>query len=74
MAMVMLVVEVILALLAPAAEVGALLLLLFAEAVFWLILLLVELIVALVRWRKPNIPGKPRFDGLRSKLKSSLTK
>ena len=73
MAMVMMVVEVISVLLAPAVEVVALLLLLFAEAVFWLILLVVELIVALARWRNPKIPSKPRFNGLRSKLKSSLT-
>lgn len=69
----MIVVEVVSALLAPAVEVVVLLLLLFAEALFWSVLLAVELIVALVRWRKPKIPSKPRFNGVRSKLKSLLT-
>ena len=66
----MIVVELVSALLAPAAEVVAPLFILFTEVVFWVILLLFELIVALYRWRKPKVPSKPVFKNVRSKLGS----
>ena len=59
MALVIIVVEVISALLAPAIEFAAPVFILFGEVLFWVVLLIVELFVALIRWRKPRMPGKP---------------
>ncbi|QEY12131.1 hypothetical protein [Cellvibrio sp. KY-YJ-3] len=70
----MIIVEILSALFAPALEVAAPLFVLAAEATFWLILLIVELIIALVLWRKPRIPGKPRFYGVREKIGSFAVK
>ena len=70
MALVMIVVEIVSALLAPAAEVAAPVVILFGEVLFWVALLFFELIVALIQWRKPSIPRKPKFSGIRNKLKS----
>ncbi|MEP1446224.1 MAG: hypothetical protein ABJK37_08960 [Paraglaciecola sp.] len=70
MALVMIVVEIISALLAPAAEIVAPVFVLFGEVLFWVVLLVVELFIALIRWRKPKIPSKPRFSGVRGKLRS----
>ena len=64
----MLLIELISALLAPALEILAPVLLLFAEFIFWLILIIGRLIVALVRWQKPELPSKPRFIGVRGRL------
>lgn len=69
MALVMIVVEIVSALLAPAAEVAAPVVVLFGEVLFWVVLLVFELIVAFIRWRKPSIPSKPQFSGARNKLK-----
>lgn len=70
MAFVMVVVEIISALLAPAAEVAAPVFVFFGEVIFWVVLLVVELFIALIRWRKPTMPSKPKFSGIRGKLKS----
>ncbi|MGE6451042.1 hypothetical protein ACQKC5_01375 [Shewanella baltica] len=70
----MIIVEVVSALLAPAAEFAAPLFVLFGEVLFWIVLLVVELIIALVRWRKPRVPSKPQFSGVRGKLKSFSNK
>lgn len=70
MALVMIVVEIVSALLAPAAEVVAPVFVLFGEVLFWVVLLVVELLIALIRWRKPKLPSKPKFSGVRNKLKS----
>jgi len=67
---VLIVIEVISALLAPTIELVIPLFVLFAEALFWLFLLVVELIIAVLYWRKPKIPNKPQFFGVRNKLKS----
>lgn len=69
MAFVMIVVEIISALIAPAAEVAAPVFVFFGEVLFWVVLLVVELFIALIRWRRPTIPSKPRFSGIRRKLK-----
>ena len=58
MALVMIVVEIISALLAPAAEFAAPVVVLFGEVLFWVVLLVFELIFALIQWRKPSIPIK----------------
>jgi hypothetical protein len=73
-AVVMIVFDLISALLATVVEVAAPLFVLFAESLFWVILLLVELIIALVLWRKPKIPLMPRFHGVRNKLISFSVK
>lgn len=70
----MIIVEVLSALFAPALEVAAPLFVLAAEATFWLILLIVELAIALVLWRRPRIPGKPRFHRVREKISSFAAK
>jgi hypothetical protein len=70
MALVMIIVEVVSALLAPAAEFAAPVIVLFGEVLFWVALLVTELIIALIRWRKPKMPSKPQFSGARGKLKS----
>ncbi|MFT5547246.1 hypothetical protein [Rheinheimera aquimaris] len=64
----MLLVELISALLAPALEIFAPVLLLFAEFIFWLVLIIGRLVVALVRWQKPEFPTKPRFSAAHGKL------
>ena len=69
MALVMIIVEVVSALLAPAAEFAAPVFVLFSELLFWVVLLVVELIIALIRWRKPRVPSKPQFSRVRGKLK-----
>ncbi|GAB3382017.1 hypothetical protein NCG89_10120 [Spongiibacter taiwanensis] len=69
MALVMIVVEIVSALLAPAAEVAAPVVVLFGEVLFWVGLLVIELFIALIRWRKPSMPSKPKFTGARDKLK-----
>ncbi|WP_372931104.1 hypothetical protein [Shewanella putrefaciens] len=70
----MIVFELISALLAPAVEVVVPLFVLFAESLFWVILLIVELILALVLWRRPQMPEMPRFHGVRNKLVSFSVK
>lgn len=70
MALVMIIVELVSALLAPAAEFAAPVFVLFGEVLFWIVLLVAELIIALIRWRKPRMPSKPQFSGVRGKLKS----
>lgn len=69
MALVMIVVEIVSALLAPAAEVAAPVVVFLGEVLFWVVLLVFELIVALILWRKPLMPSKPQFIGARNKLK-----
>lgn len=69
MALVMIIVEAVSALLAPAAEFAAPVFALLSEVLFWVVLLVVELIIALIRWRKPRMPSKPQFSGVRGKLK-----
>lgn len=70
MALVMIVVEIASALLVPAAEVVAPLFVLFWEFLFWVVLLVVELLIALFCWRKPKLPSRHKFNGVRNKLKS----
>lgn len=70
MAVVMIVVEIVSALLAPAVEIAAPVFVLFGEVFFWVVLLVVELFIALIHRRKPTIPSKPQFSGVRNKLKS----
>lgn len=64
----MLFVELVSALFTPVLDVFAPIFMLFAEFVFWLILIIVRFILALVRWRKPEIPTKPNFSRARGKL------
>lgn len=73
MALVMIVVEIVSALLAPAAEFAAPVVVLLGEVLSWVVLLVFELIVALIRWRKPLMPSKPKFSGVRNKLESFLS-
>lgn len=70
MAVVMVVVEIVSALLAPATEVVAPVVILLGEVLFWVVLLVIELFIALIRWRKPSVPDKPKFNGVRDKLKN----
>ena len=74
MALVMIVIELFMALLAPAAEVAAPLFVLAAEFLFWVVLIVVEIIVALFSRRKVVVPAKPQFTEARNGLKSFAKK
>ena len=74
MALVMIVVEVFVAFLAPAAELAGPLFVAFAELSFWLVLVVLELFFAAFYRRKVKIPVRPRFSGAREGLKSFAIK
>ena len=74
MAVVMIVVELFSAMLAPAAEIVVPLFLLFLELLLWLVVIIKELFVALFYRRKVNVPTKPKFSSARSGLKSFAKK
>jgi len=74
MALVMIVVELFMALLAPAAEFVAPLFVALAEFLFWLVIIVVELFVAFFKRRKVKVPAKPKFTGARRGLKSFANK
>lgn len=58
----------------PAAEVAAPLFVTVTELLFWLVLIVVELFVALFARRKLAVPVKPQFTGARNGLKSFAKK
>lgn len=70
----MIVVELFMALIAPAAEFVVPLFVALAELLFWLLLIVVELFVALFYRRKVKVPTKPHFTRARNGLKSFATK
>ncbi len=70
MALVIAIVNAFMALLAPAVEIVAPLGILIAELLFWLLLLLIEVVIAIVKFRKPKWPSKPKFTKSREYIKS----
>ena len=67
-ALVLALVELLVALVAPAIEILIPGILLLVECVLWLLLILVDLVVALIRRRKPQIPARPVFRRTRDVL------
>lgn len=74
MALVMIVVELFMALLAAATEFVAPLAVTVAELLFSVVLIVIELVVALFSRRKVKVPTRPEFTGARSGLRSFAIK